>query len=211
MKKTDKLRSRTAKTTGRGKPFDNTDLVLRSARECFERFGVEKTRLEDIAKLSGISRPLLYKLFNGREALMDAVINFEIEKLVTLQKKRMRKTRSFSQAVIEGSITGIELARKDDVLMDLIIHSSVEHLPGLLLDSAQPAHQTVLNLWQGFFEEARQNGELRADINDDDLIEWLMSIHYMFLLREEVSLDRVRSLLALFVCPSLDHDATSPR
>jgi AcrR family transcriptional regulator len=191
------------RTVGKGHRFNDTELILRSARACFERFGVEKTRLEDIAREAGISRPLLYKLFNGRQVLTDAVINAELHKLIAQQALRMQKCSTFRQVLIEGTVTGIELARADKVLMDLLLQSSVDHLPNLLLDHSQPAHSVTLSLWQGYFEQARARGELSPGMSDDDLMEWLMSLQYLFVLREEVSLDRIRELLELFVCPIL--------
>ena len=45
-----------------------TDIELRvldAVRECCERWGVEKTTIDDIAKVSGVSRATLYRLFPG--------------------------------------------------------------------------------------------------------------------------------------------------
>lgn len=53
-----------------------TDLeirVLDAVRECCERWGVEKTTIDDIAKMSGVSRATLYRLFpGGRDVLFEA-------------------------------------------------------------------------------------------------------------------------------------------
>jgi len=53
-----------------------TDIELRvldAVRECCERWGVEKTTIDDIAKVSGVSRATLYRLFpGGRDVLFEA-------------------------------------------------------------------------------------------------------------------------------------------
>ncbi|MEL6892294.1 MAG: helix-turn-helix domain-containing protein [Actinomycetota bacterium] len=47
--------------------------VLDAVRECCERWGVDKTTVDDIAKVSGVSRATLYRLFpGGRDVLFEA-------------------------------------------------------------------------------------------------------------------------------------------
>ena len=47
--------------------------VLTAARWCFLNFGFAKTAFEDIAKRAGLSRTLLYRLFNDKEDIYRAV------------------------------------------------------------------------------------------------------------------------------------------
>lgn len=191
------------KTLGKGNRFEDVDLILRCALDCYRRYGVEKTRMEDIARLAGISRPLLYKLFRDRQALNDSAINCELKRLCLRQKKYMQRYSSFREILIEGLIAGIELARADNVLIDLLVHGSAEHLPTLLLDRSQPAHKQTLDLWKPFFDKARENGELARSINDDDLMEWIMGIQHSYLMREDFNPIRIRELLEVFLCPAL--------
>ncbi len=47
--------------------------VLDAVRDCCERWGVEKTTIDDIAKVSGVSRATLYRMFpGGRDVLFEA-------------------------------------------------------------------------------------------------------------------------------------------
>ena len=198
------LKGKANRTIGKGNPFNDIELVLRSARKCFEQYGVERTRLADVAKLAGISRPLLYKLFDGREGLLDASINFELQRLIQHQQIKMKKQSGFKEVLYEGIISGIQLARKDKVLMELLEHSAAEHISSFLLDQSTVAHQLVLSHWKAFFEESRKNGELKAEISNDDLMEWIMIIQHNFLLRTNIEGKRIRELLDLFFYPTLD-------
>lgn len=47
--------------------------VLDAARWCFLNLGYSKTSLQDIAKMAGLNRTLLYKLFENKEAIFFAV------------------------------------------------------------------------------------------------------------------------------------------
>lgn len=47
--------------------------VLDAVRECCERWGVDKTTIDDIAKVSRVSRATLYRMFpGGRDVLFEA-------------------------------------------------------------------------------------------------------------------------------------------
>lgn len=51
------------------------DLALHAAENAVRKFGVEKTRLVDVAKAIGVSHSLLYRVFPDRAALLEAVSN----------------------------------------------------------------------------------------------------------------------------------------
>jgi len=52
---------------------DATDVperVLAAADECFQRYGIAKTTMEDVARAANISRATLYRYFSDRESLL---------------------------------------------------------------------------------------------------------------------------------------------
>lgn len=55
--------------------------ILDAALECFARFGVSKTTVEDVAQVAGCSRATLYRYFPGKKALLDGVMRAEIRRL----------------------------------------------------------------------------------------------------------------------------------
>lgn len=42
------------------------ELILDAAQKCFRRYGFTKTTFKDIAKIAGLSRPLLYSYFHNK-------------------------------------------------------------------------------------------------------------------------------------------------
>jgi len=187
----------------RSSPASYPKRIVDAALRVFERLGVPRTRLEDVANEAGVSRPLVYQYFANRQALLDAAIVKKIEHHLEQQKKSMPKKANFVDSVVKGAIIAIDLARRDTVMLDLFEHSSVQRLPELLLNAEMPVHTIILDLWRPIFEAARKSGELRPDISDDDLLEWLLSINYMFGLRDDVTNRRLEELLRLFVIPAL--------
>jgi AcrR family transcriptional regulator len=53
--------------------------ILRSAFECFARYGLRRTSMEDIAKGAGMSRPALYLHYAGKEDIFNALVRIHFE------------------------------------------------------------------------------------------------------------------------------------
>jgi AcrR family transcriptional regulator len=76
--------------------------VLETVEANVRRYGLERTRLVDVAKTLGVSHSALYKLFPDKQALLDEVsdrwllhIEAELEKVVTRKSKATTKLREW--------------------------------------------------------------------------------------------------------------------
>jgi len=54
--------------------IDRPQLLLRAALDIFTRDGFERGRLEDIARMAGVSKPAIYTHFGSKQALIEATI-----------------------------------------------------------------------------------------------------------------------------------------
>jgi AcrR family transcriptional regulator len=190
-----------------GRRADVRRRVLEAARGCFVRDGVGRTRMADVAEAAGVSRPLLYQYYADRPALIEALINDELADLCAELKRRIPKGASFDDTVVRLSVASIQVGRQDSLLADLFAHSPYGDLTALLLQPGRPPHSMVLDVWRPVFERGRARGELRADLSDADLIEWIMMCHHLFYIRADMPLDRVADMLETFVLPGLRPDA----
>jgi AcrR family transcriptional regulator len=80
--------------------------VLETVEANVRRYGLERTRLVDVAKTLGVSHSALYKLFPDKQALLDEVsdrwllhIEAELEKVVTRKTKAAIKLRDWFVAL----------------------------------------------------------------------------------------------------------------
>jgi AcrR family transcriptional regulator len=76
--------------------------VLEAVEANVRRYGLERTRLVDVAKTLGVSHSALYKLFPDKQALLDEVsdrwllhIEGELEKIVSRKAKAATKLRDW--------------------------------------------------------------------------------------------------------------------
>jgi AcrR family transcriptional regulator len=80
--------------------------ILETLEANIRRYGLERTRLVDVAKTLGVSHSALYKLFPDKQALLDEVsdrwllhIEAELEKIVGRKTKASTKLRDWFVAL----------------------------------------------------------------------------------------------------------------
>lgn len=66
--------------------------IGRAAKECFQKHGLEKTTLEDIAKVLGMNKSSLFYYYKNKEALfLEVAVKEGEEYLASLQHKTLKK------------------------------------------------------------------------------------------------------------------------
>lgn len=78
--------------------------ILNAARDCYLRFGVDKTGMADIANESGVSRATIYRRFAGVDEIFMAVLVSESESLAVDCQKYLAQYTSPSDLIIEGML-----------------------------------------------------------------------------------------------------------
>ena len=64
--------------------------ILEAARQCFFQYGLERTRMDDIARLARISRPALYEHFDNKSAIFLALARYLVESFLTAAELELR-------------------------------------------------------------------------------------------------------------------------
>jgi AcrR family transcriptional regulator len=177
--------------------------ILDAARGCFRRRGAQRTTMEDVAKASGTARQTLYRFFSGREELVEAAIVARIAELAEVLKEDMDRHTSFAGALVEMSVATIEIARTDEELHRLFAAAGEIHLHQVLAGPYPPVAQVVLEFWRPWFERARRDGEMRTDVSDADVVEWIRGTYLMLILRDDLTPERERQLIRQFLLPAL--------
>ena len=177
--------------------------ILAAARSCFSRYGVHRTTMEDIAKEAGIARQYLYRFVSGREELVTAVASDRIQEIIQTLQAVVEKGMTFSEAMVELSVGAIELVRNDPELRNLLETTPNLNLHEMLVGPNPVIHDLALAFYAPLFAAARANGDLRADADDDEIVEWIRGVYLMMILRQDLDPDRERAMIRKFFLPSL--------
>lgn len=158
---------------------DRRDVIADAAARCFLRWGVARTRMEDIAKEAGIARPALYRYFGGKDAVVLEVMLRHIASRAAELHQRVRRRGSAGRLIVEALRTGIEgdgRAISTAMLGDEVLHDTAR-----LVAESDEVFQAMSQYWRPYLEYAESRGELRAGVDLDQAVRWLTFIVFHFL------------------------------
>jgi AcrR family transcriptional regulator len=163
---------------------------------------VDKTTMEDIAKEAGMARSRLYKSITTRQQVIEGAILERLKEIADEIKPLLARCPSLADALMTGSLATTAATRGDPELTHLVETANTIRLHTVLTGRDPLAHEAFLSLWQEVFEQGRARGELRDDVTDSELIEWLSGVQMMLSLREDLEPARERRLLDKFLLPA---------
>lgn len=177
--------------------------LLDAAVRCVEKYGVEKTFLDDIGKEANLSRRTVYRSFSSRKELLTKVALRSVAVFHDQVKELMRQYDSVADAFVIGAVETLYMARRDKVFMAILEAVGDDGLERYLLDPTGPAFAYTRDAWAETFARARENGEMRADATDDELTFILASANCIFLLRDRMTKEEQIHFMQKFLLPAI--------
>ena len=175
--------------------------VVEQAARCFERFGVHRTRMVDIADGAGISRQALYRMFPNRQSVLDAVVQRHVDDFVVKLRPILQACDTFADELVETGVQVIRIVRETPDLLDLSLEPAGSASRSLLRPGTA-AGALSKAVWQPVIDRGRERGELRPGLVDQDFIEWISTTMLMYGLRDDIPIDQIRVLLRSFLVPA---------
>ena len=156
--------------------LDATDRLVR-------QLGIKKTSMADVARSAGVARGTLYRYFESREVLLDALAHRAADRFFAAVAAAMDRRGTLSGQLGEFS-----------EMMTRAIHPAAGEVGGpgsesggnraamirmLATESGQALRRTA-RLLRPYIEAARERGEVRQDLDLADASEWLARILLSF-------------------------------
>ena len=133
--------------------------ILEAAQTCFFQYGLERTRMEDIARLAQISRPALYEHFENKSAiflaLADSIITSQLREAEVELQQSGPIWKRIAAAFEAWSVKPLEMIMAAPHADDIIQAGS-----GLAAEAYREARENFSKLLSGAFQEAARKGEL---------------------------------------------------
>ncbi|MCF8601976.1 TetR/AcrR family transcriptional regulator [Gordonia sp. HY442] len=185
--------------------------IITAAEKVFAKYGPAKTTMDDIGREAGVSRPTVYRYFDGRDALISALIERRSRLLFVKARKFLVDQPTFADQLVEGLIFLVDRGRQDPMIRVLV---SPEHmqLAEPLVGSSGLAERLTSEMWSPVLERARERGEIRNDVDPAKMAEWIALLQ--FILVGRLDFDRPddpshRTMLRTFVLPAFLPSAQS--
>ena len=164
-----------ASTVASGRRRNAREDIYRAALASFERHGVRRTLMEDVAREAGVSRPAIYYYFPDKDALVLEVIVHQVREI----HRQIREKISVEDglpAMIEATLTTIRLSGENQYIR-LLTQPDTAGLTARLAES-DIVMGLQRDLWYPLLEAARDRGELRSDRDFDDVIRWITFLEF---------------------------------
>jgi AcrR family transcriptional regulator len=184
---------------------DARERLLNAAETCFERFGLRRTTIDDVAREAKVSRSTVYRYFDGRGDLIVGAYMRESAAVNEKVKALMREPGPFGERVVEAMMRSIDAIRAGKYL-PLMLTPEGALLASKAVTASSAFFESSRETMGPFLEQAKRDGEVRDDLELDDFIEWTLRLIFSFAMFDSPGArDRasVRRLIAAFLIPSL--------
>jgi AcrR family transcriptional regulator len=190
--------------SGLAEPADPSEAIVEAAARCFARWGVPRTRVEDIAKEAGFARPNIYRYYPSKDAIVLAVVVAQIRHHHRRLAERLPLDGPAADIVVPALVSGIVESGKDFYATGLVRPESANATAGHLA-TAPEVQVAVAEYWEPVLLYARDRGELRPEVDVSDAVRWITFVQFGYLAIPELTPDpaQLERDLRTFVVPAL--------
>lgn len=126
------------------------EAILDTALEELLTYGLRRTTVDIVAKRAGVSRATLYRRFDGKDALVQAVLVRESRRFFGSIAAAVAGVSTEEERLVEGFVVGVRYARADRLLNRLLASDPEALLPYLTTNGALVvAAARDFLVWQG--------------------------------------------------------------
>ena len=152
-------------------PADHTvrDQIVQAAGEHFRHYGYEKTTVSDLAKAIGFSKAYIYKFFNSKQEIGEAIcakrlsgIVATVEEAVAGSTTPSEKFRRMFKTLVS---TNVGLFFNDRKLYDIAAHAAGERWP-----STRAYDERIKEIVTEIVREGRESGEFERKTPLDETV-----------------------------------------
>lgn len=182
--------------------LDVRERIVNAAEECFARYGVGKTTVEDIAAAAGVSRATVYRSFaGGRDEVILAVVLRDLRRFLDRLAVRLGQEQSVSDAIVEGVVDAVAFVRGEPRVAALLTPEAAGHTQAAVAGAAGSILAVCVDLVRPHFDAAQRENLLRADITVEGAVEFLFRIISSMIVMPRVR--EPREFLRTYVVPAL--------
>jgi AcrR family transcriptional regulator len=153
---------------------DVRDQIVAAAEQHFSRYGYEKTAVSDLAKAIGFSKAYIYKFFDSKQAIGEAICSKTLSKILAAVEEAMvdapTATEKFRRMFKALTTTSVSLFFNDRKLYDITASSATEGWP-----SSRAYQERLRQILTDVVREGRESGEFERKTPLDE------TVHAIFL------------------------------
>ncbi|MFJ7314598.1 TetR/AcrR family transcriptional regulator [Pseudomonas sp. NPDC098747] len=147
------------------------DQIVAAANDHFSQYGYGKTTVSDLAKAIGFSKAYIYKFFDSKQAIGEAICANCLAEIVAaveqaISEEGLSPTERFRRLVKTVIATGVNLFFNDRKLYDIAAFAASESWPSTQVYEAQ-----IKRFVSQIVREGREIGEFERKTPLDETVE----------------------------------------
>jgi AcrR family transcriptional regulator len=175
-------------------PVDHNvrEQIVVAAEQHFSRYGYEKTTVSDLAKAIGFSKAYIYKFFDSKQAIGEAICSKTLSAIIAAVENAVKDattaTEKFRRLFKTLTVTSVSLFFNDRKLYDIAASSAGEGWP-----SARTYARRIREILTEVVREGRETGEFERKTPLDETVNaiYLVLVPYANPLLLQHNLDQV--------------------
>jgi AcrR family transcriptional regulator len=180
--------------------------IVDAAETAITRWGMARTRIDDIAEEARCGRSTIYRYFGNRENVIVQVLLRRGRVFADVLLQHVADIADPSDKIVEGVVLALKQIREDELLSSIF---TAETLPSAerLAEAAEPLFELATQVWvQLLRADPRLARSLRPDVSPERAAEWILRIMLSYLavpLRSKNGVRTLRRDLRLLLLPAL--------
>jgi AcrR family transcriptional regulator len=152
-------------------PAEHTirEQIVEAAEQHFSRYGYEKTTVSDLAKAIGFSKAYIYKFFDSKQAIGEAICSKTLSAIIAAVEASIAgastPTEKFRRMFNSLTTTSVSLFFNDRKLYDIAASAAGEGWP-----SARGYAQRIRQILGDIVREGRESGEFERKTPLDETV-----------------------------------------
>jgi len=177
--------------------------ILRAAMDLFSKKGFELTTVEDITRAAHVAKGTFYNFFAKKEDVLLYFLDTEISKSSDEIQRKIKRFSTISEKIELLIATYIKYIFPNKEFSAVLIKERVMNL-------GTGSNRNELGLMKqlaGLFDEAKQRGEVRDDVDSGHLAEMVFAIYTMYVIywtngfikTKKQCIERIREVSTLMI------------
>ncbi len=178
--------------------------IVDAAEHAIHRWGVARTRIDDIATEANCGRTTIYRYFGNRDNVIIEVMLRQARRLLATLVDRLATLPDTPDKIVEALVMVVDVVRRDQQLSWAF---KPEDEPSPVAGMAEALHELATSTWITFLRsDPTLKAALRPDVDAALAAEWMLRIMLSYLTfpgRSGASRQAMRRQLRLLLVPAL--------
>ena len=178
--------------------------IVDAAETAMQRWGVARTRIDDIATEAHCGRTTIYRYFGNRDTVIVEVVVRQARRLLSTLVDRLATLPDTPDKIVEALVLAVDLVRRDQHLSWAF---RLDESPAQVEGLAEALHELATSTWSLFLRsDPTLRRALRPGVDPALAAEWMLRIMLSYLTfpgRSGESRQAMRRQLRLLLVPAL--------